>query len=218
MNGKGFMWFSIGALVGTVVTITVLKNKYEAILQEELDSIMQVMTRNRTKGTPCEEKKEKVIPIKNRTNESYSAEKDYEGHESKVVQTTDKTFKKIVKEYDRVNPPLSVMAEEQSPTEEDKDIYIISEDEFCMGKEDFDQETMMYYEDGVVLDESEDIVDDLENVIGLEAFSTFQNCPEETVIFVRNEGLSIDYEIIRANQVFVSHIAGLKGSDEVVEE
>ena len=77
-----------------------------------------------------------------------------------------------------------------------KKIRTITADELGE-EEDYDCEELVYYADGVLafsMDDSK--VDDPENLIG-DALNRFGEFHEDDVVYVRNEYLETDYEIVR---------------------
>ena len=71
--------------------------------------------------------------------------------------------------------------------------YIISPDEFSM--EDYDICSLTYYSDGVLADENNEIIENVEDTVGLESLNHFGEFEDDSV-FVRNDKLKIDYEIL----------------------
>ena len=73
--------------------------------------------------------------------------------------------------------------------------YVISPDEF--GERDgYPTVSLTYYEDGVLTDESDTIIRDIENVVGLDSLDHFGEYEDDSV-FVRNDDLKVDFEILR---------------------
>lgn len=82
--------------------------------------------------------------------------------------------------------------------EEDKNAmdkpYVISPDEF--GEfEDYDTISLRYYADHVLTDEEDELVEDVDDVVGLDSLNRFGEYEEDSV-FVRNDRLKADYEIL----------------------
>lgn len=71
--------------------------------------------------------------------------------------------------------------------------YVIPPDEFDM--EDYDTCSLTYYSDGILADENNDIVEDVEDTVGEESLTHFGEYEDDSV-FVRNDKLKIDYEIL----------------------
>lgn len=72
--------------------------------------------------------------------------------------------------------------------------YIISPEEF--GEfEDYERISLSYYADQVLADEDDEKVEDVDNVIGLESLTHFGEFEDDSV-FIRNDRLRCDYEIL----------------------
>jgi hypothetical protein len=73
--------------------------------------------------------------------------------------------------------------------------YVISPEDF--GEiEDYDQRTLFYYEDGVLTDDEDNPIEDVDGVVGRGSLTHFGEYEDDSV-HVRNERLRIDYEILR---------------------
>ena len=78
--------------------------------------------------------------------------------------------------------------------------YAITESQFVDEDEDYDKITVLYYDNGVITDDSYDVMDDIDTVIGLNNLSCFgYGSSDKDVLYVRNDKLKIDYEILRQN-------------------
>ena len=74
--------------------------------------------------------------------------------------------------------------------------YVISPDEFGeMEDEDYDKVSFTYYADGVLADEYDEIVENIDEIIGEESLTHFGEYEDDSV-FVRNDKLKCDYEIL----------------------
>ena len=72
--------------------------------------------------------------------------------------------------------------------------YVISPDEF--GEfEDYERISLSYYADQILADEDDEKVEDVDNVVGLESLTHFGEFEDDSV-FVRNDRLKCDYEIL----------------------
>ena len=81
--------------------------------------------------------------------------------------------------------------------------YVISQFDFINGHNRYDQITLNYYDDGILEEAlSEEIIDDIDGVIGKDSLDKFGEF-EPDVVFVRNERLGADYEVIRQYRDFV---------------
>lgn len=73
--------------------------------------------------------------------------------------------------------------------------YVISPDEFGE-KDGFDTISLTYYADGVLTDELNIPIEDIEGMVTHDALKHFGEYEDDSV-FVRNEGHEIDYEILK---------------------
>lgn len=88
-------------------------------------------------------------------------------------------YNKVVKQY---------IADEDN----EKGPYVISREEFNDGTMPC-HVTYSYFEDGILTDEYNDIVDDADEALGEE----FVNHFDEDLVYIRNEQRKCDYEILR---------------------
>lgn len=73
--------------------------------------------------------------------------------------------------------------------------YVISPDEF--GERDgYPTVSLTYYEDGILTDESDEIIRNIDDVVGEDSLLHFGEYEDDSV-FVRNDDLKIDFEILR---------------------
>lgn len=164
-NLTNFMFFVAGAAVGALSAWKLAKTKYEKIANEEIESVKEVFL-NKVKG------------------------KDDEEHEEIDIRKNNaKEYKTLVQDL-----PYSVDNKDDEEDEDDmKDIYVISPADF--GENDFDTESLTYYADGVLTDEVDEVIDNVDDVVGSDSLNHFGEYEDDSV-FVRNERLGIDYEIL----------------------
>lgn len=101
------------------------------------------------------------------------------------------------------------LAEREHPTDDEKEktpvIYEITRDEY--DESDFVGLTYTYFnEDDILLDEGDDVVDKPEELVG-DMLSHFDDRQE--VMYVRNNALGIDFEIIRRFSSYAEDILGV---------
>lgn len=76
--------------------------------------------------------------------------------------------------------------------------YVITPDEF-REFEDYEKISLTYYSDGVVADDMDDELDDVDSIIGTDSLSHFGEYEDDSV-FVRNDAMKADYEILLDNR------------------
>lgn len=121
------------------------------------------------------------------------------------------------------------MSQFESPSEDDDtpdDIHkndlaeyitIIDADEYDTETE-FSQTSLTYYdEDGIVCDENETVVDDVEDLIGNDVLHTFGQNPlnPENVVYVRNNWTETVYEITLIHNAYGRVVLGINDDFEM---
>ena len=166
--------FAVGAFIGSAVTWQVTKKKYERIAQEEIDSVIEA----------CDKKLEE------------EAEKKHLHIEAKLDPETAKFLADKQEHVDKTFELgyISESEEKGEPVTMSKP-YVISPDQFDeLADAGYDTVFLTYYADKVLADDMDDIVDDVEDVIGSDSLNHFGDY-EEDCIHVRNDERKVDYEI-----------------------
>lgn len=124
----------------------------------------------------------------------YEKKKKAEQEEKKVK----KEYDELINKYAPVPEALTTEGKE-GPNEMDEP-YVISPAEF--GDQDgYEIESLTYYEDGVLTDEYDEPIEDIDDLIGLESLDHFGEYEDDSV-FVRNDGRRTDYEILRDTRTY----------------
>lgn len=164
--------FVMGAATGSIVTWKLLKTKYERLAQEEIDSVKEVFSRRE-----CTESSD---PIE-------------EGETIEESETSDEeTAEHIIREYNKYSS-----SSDKELMEERKIVdrpYVISPSEFGEINE-YDTISLTYYADQVLTDEDDELVEDVESLVGFDSLTHFGEYEDDSV-FVRNDVLKCDYEIL----------------------
>jgi len=171
-----FMIFVLGAAVGSVVTWKYVEKKYERIAQDEINSVKEVFSKRVAEFT--EDTKEVQIKADNAKEKPNIIE-----------------YAARLREQGYTN--YSDMVPDEKPEEEESmsvDKYVIAPEEF--GElDDYDTISLTYYADQILADENDVIVDDIEDVVGFDSLNSFGEYEDDSV-FVRNDRLKCDYEIL----------------------
>lgn len=181
MNGtmKSLLIFASGAAIGSVVTWKLIESKYEQLVQEEITSIRDVFSKREAKLTEdLNEAHEKMSENKENSGRVPPEMKDGYG---KLVQNLDYTS-------------YSGQKEEEKKPIIDKP-YVIPPEDF--GEFDnYERVSLTYYADGALADENDELVEDVDDIIGKESLNHFGEYEDDSV-HVRNDRLKCDYEILR---------------------
>lgn len=161
--------FAAGAVVASAVTWKLTKTKYERIAQEEIDSVKEVFSKK--------------------------IQKEDEKAEEPDVKTGDTEYDEFI---DRINECGYTYAVEANilkkgePGKMDRP-YVIPPEEF--GETDYETVSLTYYADKILTDDMDELVEDVDAMVGYESLTHFGEYEEDSV-FVRNDRLETDYEIL----------------------
>lgn len=178
-KGMAFLAFIVGAGMGSVCTWKLLKRKYELIAQEEIDSVKAAYaTREIGKGF-VEGFRDGLKVAEDRTQKDED-DVDFKNYAS-IIQKEGYT------DYSRSVEEKKGEAFVEKP-------YVISPEEF--GEfEEYEKISLTYYADEVLADENDEEVDDVDEIVGEESLNHFGEYEDDSV-FVRNDRLKCDYEIL----------------------
>ena len=175
------LMFVAGAAIGSVVTWKIVKTKYEQIADAEIESMKKYY-----EGTKKAEVK-KFEP------------KKFEPKKFEPTPLIDPLKNERV-EYSNIIKESGYSNEEGGPVNVGLKPYVISPDEF--GELDnYQTITLYYYSDGILADEEQEVIEDIDNCVGAESLKHFGEYEEDSV-FVRNDRQRIDYEILLDERKF----------------
>lgn len=176
---KTIVAFVAGAGIGAAIAYYFTKQKCEAEKQEEIEELREYYGKKRAQGE---------------SNESFAVKK------SEIYPTIDEkpdlmSYAKKLAEAGYTNySQNSESAEKREPTGERP--YVISPDEFGE-MENYNKISLMYYADGVLCDDMDVPVDNIDEIVGADFASHFGEYEDDSV-FVRNDPRKCDYEILRS--------------------
>lgn len=181
-----------GAVIGGIITGYVIKNKYEELMDEEIQSVKEVY-KNRTGITEefieRKEYRESDL-IENCDIEKVASTDDIKEYNANKKNNSKHDYGKYSrKNKEDVEEVVEVEHEEMyiPPT-------IIDEEE--VGMHGFDMKVLTYYQDGILTDDSDTVLD-IDTYIGSDNIKLFDESHGCMTMFVRNEQTGIDYEIQR---------------------
>ena len=95
--------------------------------------------------------------------------------------------------------------------------YVISQEEYMEGVPGYEQITLAYYEDGegILVDPQDVPIPDSDKIVGDDNLLRFgHGSGDSRVVYVRNDDISVDFEIIKSQGSFESEVLGFKHSDD----
>lgn len=174
------MIFAAGAAIGSVVAWKMVKTKYEQIAQEEIESVKEAFGRKSDDTEePSENEEENIVTA------GPSVAEEIRGIVEKLGYTAESNEKE---------EPNEESKEEEDEEDMDSKPYVISPDEF--GDCEYITVSLSYYLDGIVTNEQGKIVANTDELIG-EDFADHFGEYEDDSVFVRNDRLGMDFEILK---------------------
>lgn len=182
---KNIIMFAAGALIGSLATYALVKNKFEKQAQEEIDSVKEVFSR-RVKDEADKQVKEEVVKIRNEYNEYNSLTYNYKSHDNEKI--LDEKYENQDVDCDEPEEPID------RP-------YVIAPEEAGMVS-GYDIITLTHYEgDNILADDCDELVEDIDNVVGEDYVKHFGEY-EDDAVYIRNDRLKADYEILKDTRYY----------------
>jgi hypothetical protein len=160
--------FALGAAAGFGAATYFMKTKYEAMVDEEVKSVME-----------WAKKKEKE-PL----NNDESVETEELSHSEEVEK-----FNEIAPNYNKISEKVNKVMDEYKP-------YRISEGDFVVDDDEYAKVSLEYYSDDDSLFEGSEYISNIEETVGEDNLDFFVSMGDE-IMYVRNEKYKTDYEICR---------------------
>ena len=185
---------AIGGSAGYFVTKKMLEQKFEAELNEQISEVKEYYKLLR--------KEDGLDMLKARITEEPKYEDviaEYSGEETE--------------EEEDVMVESESVEEERNPDEP----YIISVDEYMNDREEYDKNTVTYFEeDDVLVDEREQVIPDVDSTVGNDSLTKFGHKSNDTkVVYVRNERIESDFEILLDTRSYSETVLGIREEKEV---
>lgn len=189
--------FTVGAAVGSAVTWKLLKDKYEQITNEEIESVKEYYSKKYRDAV--------VYDPFNDTTDEAADEIDRNRHE--LVSDCDDL---VVKEGYINYSDIKTEKKEVDHMQHDEP-YVISPSEYG-SLDGYDTNSFTYYADGVLADDADEALDDesIDYIVGADFADHFGEYEDDSV-FIRNDFLRCDYEIL-ADERNYSEVAQLYAS------
>lgn len=210
--GKSIALVVGGMLIGGGTATLILKNHYKRLLEAEVASVKaayktetkDLKKQNLTLLDEVTQPKTLDQPLTETELLNISASKliaDH-GYGGGVIEQEAPRFKMYDRTTDNFNP-----ADEERSEEEP---YVVSISEWSNDEEDFDKITVRYFEEDETLVEelrSETLPIDSVGEANMLRFGV--GSQDESIVYVRNEKLKIDFEVIRDEGSYTSTVLGI---------
>lgn len=198
MSKLNFAMFLAGATVGAAGAWLYCKRYYEQIAQEEIDSV---------KAAFAERKPDALKNAKN-FEDAMDDNKQKANMAKLKPDLVDYAAKLQAEGYTNYSAHSEKNNNEEDETVVDKP-RVISPDEY--GDCDYTTISLTYYSDGVLADDEDEIVDNVEDTVGADFAEHFGDYEMDSV-HIRNDRRKCDYEICKDNRSY-SAVTGIDPDD-----
>lgn len=204
-NVKRVLIFVAGAGIGVLASWMFFKKKYERIANDEIASVTE---HYRNKATADEKstdissnddtQEEDDVILERQMSEYKSLASRYASNVSD--RTEEDCEDTTVTEYTQVDGEFVPV---KTYKEKGGDIvnrpYVIKPEEF--GNGDYETVSFTYYSDGVLTDDFDNPIEDIDYYVGEESLDHFGEYEDDSV-FVRNDNLKTDFEILLVEESY----------------
>lgn len=189
MSKINFAMFLAGATIGATGAWFYCKRYYEQIAQEEIDSVKAAFA----------ERKSDIL--KNKEPNKDSTDNKQKADMAKLKpDLVDYAAKLQAEGYTN----YSAHSEKNNKNEEEEIVekpHVISPDEY--GDCDYTLISLTYYSDGVLADDDDEIVEDIDKTVGVDFADHFGDYEMDSV-HIRNDRRRCDYEICKDNRSYAT--------------
>lgn len=213
----GLLALGAGCAAGYFVARKKLEAEYEERLKTEVaetKKFYSVLNKKDDLATP-EMAVKKLHRDESELDEAVEAIREYQGDEPEN-DPADIVVKQEVKHnvFADISMPVEFDYDTEVPKRTPDKPYIISEDEYMNCEMHFPQMSITYFEgDGALADENDQEIPDIDSVIGEENLRFGYGSRSESVVFIRNERLSTEFEVLRHEGKYSHEILGFMHSD-----
>lgn len=201
----------VGAAIGWKIAYKRLETKFEQIAEEEISAMRDHF---RARETAREDREVGLDELRAQAKR-YAPTPDEPDRPVDLVtpEVPEPEQRNVFEDHDDELPADEWDAEREIASRVPGVPHIIHKDEY--GEVDFAEMTLTYYEgDDVLADAKDKVVDDQDKIVGVGNLSKFGHGSEDpNVVYVRNDELGADIEIIRNNKTYAEEVHGFAHSD-----
>ena len=186
---KGLCIFGAGVIAGAFVAARAVKEKYQQEAEEEIAEMREYYRELKKESTKVETAEDDT------KEESKEEPKD----DFKPIEELAEA-EEIIKDRGYINythyNDTDIKENNKEEQVDENEIYIIDPEEYGGENGEYDTATLTYFKDGVLADEVDEIV--AYNIIGGEEnLQPFKDYPDCNAVYVRDDNIMVDYEILR---------------------
>ena len=236
--GKAVAYFVGGALVGSGVTILVLKKKYEAKAEEEIASVRDSYLKRlnemeeefeherKTGEKPVVEPhaeetplpQERVVPTTEQLRTAYHKMNKPNPETVEGLKQTNEflNYSRTEEEVKEEEAKLALGAEDPNENEP----FVIPVQAYMDNEEMYEQYTLTYYvgDKQLVFEDSDEVIEDVDQTVGFHNLHNFGvESGNDDTVYVRNTKRLSEYEILRDPGKYHEKVQGIDTWDDSPE-
>lgn len=202
MSKINFAMFLAGVTVGAAGAWFYCKRYYEQIAQDEIDSVKAAFAERKPDALKNARK-----DYEDNSNESNKQKADMAKLKPDLVNYAAKLQEQGYTNYSNLD-------DGKKKNEEDETVvdgpYVIPPEEYGVGS--YTTIGLTYYSDGILADDEDERVENIEDTVGADFAEHFGDYEEDSV-HIRNDRRRCDYEICKDNRTFAA-VAGVYPDDD----
>lgn len=194
---------SSGLAIGSVTTLLILRRRFEMKLEREIDDVKTHFLGRLLEMAPT------VVP-------DYSEEENDSNQEPLFEENT---YDIAVDVYGQIQKDLSRNIDADvflGESDDEPTPYVVSAEEFSEEKTHYDKITLTYFsEDNTLIDDREEIIPNIDELIGPEAVMNFGNQSDDpNVVYIRNNKRNADFEVVLDERSYTEVVLGFVSEKE----
>lgn len=204
MNLNNVLIFVGGAAIGATVTYFILKEKTQKMVDEAISDAINNSEYLNSVAARVDTLTADFVQLSADAQAPTDEKPEVETDKGEKLTKKPVSYDKIAEKYN-ATPDDVVLFEE---TEEFKNMgpYMISEGQFENEMPEFNKVDVTLFSDLVLMIEDDDELVNLDEAIGMRLVEQFNEHPETTVLFVRNELQCTDYQIFREETTYIEFL------------
>lgn len=176
--------FITGAALGSVVTWKVLQKRYNERINEEMTEFKKA------------QRDESMEKLEQMHADLVEKKEEVEAHEATLkIDENGPALTKPIENWETTSKHYRGILEDEGYSDDGPAPYVIPPEEFGNDADEYDLISLNYYEDGVLADDWDDVIEDVDRVVGKDSLTHFGEYEDDSV-YVRNDRLKCEYEIL----------------------
>lgn len=204
MSKINFAMFLVGVTVGAAGAWFYCKRYYEQIAQEEIDSVKAAFAERKPNALKNAKK-----DFEEGSSESNKQKANMAKLKPDLVDYAAKLQEQGYTNYSSIGEQNGIKKKDEEDETMVDEPYAIPPEEFA--NNDYTVISLTYYSDGVLADDEDELVENIEDTVGKDFAEHFGDY-EKDCVHIRNDRRRCDYEICKDNRTFAV-VAGVYPDD-----